>query len=40
MGSGLFAVRRSFHRSNYAVAGREQLEVEVKNIWGKEVGEI
>jgi hypothetical protein len=34
------SVRWSFHSSDYAVAEREELEVEVENIFGKEVGEL
>jgi hypothetical protein len=30
----------NFHRGGYAVAEREELEVEVENILGKEVGEL
>jgi hypothetical protein len=37
--NGLFYGQVEFHRGDYAVAGREELGVEVGNILGKEVGE-
>jgi hypothetical protein len=37
--SGLFAVRWNFYRADYAVAKREELEIEVENILGKDFEE-
>jgi hypothetical protein len=40
LGSRLLAMRWNFHCTDYAITEREELEVEVGNILGKEVGEL